>query len=53
MRSWASSKSIHSCAEIGARVTLDSERQQPGIGMGWLGRVINGLAEPLDGLGRM
>lgn len=37
----------------GARVTLDSERQQTTIGMGWLGRVVNGLAEPLDGLGRL
>lgn len=37
----------------GARVTPDSETQTPHIGASWLGRVINGLAEPLDGLGRL
>jgi len=37
----------------GARVTPDAEAQTPHIGASWLGRVINGLAEPLDGLGRL
>lgn len=37
----------------GARVTLEAERHQPQIGMAWLGRVVNGLGEPIDGLGRL
>lgn len=37
----------------GARVTLDTERQQPMVGPSWLGRVVNGLGEPVDGLGRL
>lgn len=37
----------------GARVTLDTERQQVLVGPSWLGRVVNGLAEPVDGKGRL
>lgn len=37
----------------GARVTQETERHQPQIGMSWLGRVVNGLGEPMDGLGRL
>lgn len=37
----------------GARVTLDTERQQPMVGMSWLGRVVNGLGEAIDGKGRL
>lgn len=37
----------------GARVTLDTERQQPMVGMSWLGRVVNGLGEAMDGKGRL
>ena len=37
----------------GARVTLDAERHAPLIGDSWLGRVVNGLGEPIDGLGRL
>lgn len=43
---------VHGLA-TGARVTLDTERQQPQIGMSWLGRVVNGLGEPMDDLGRL
>ena len=37
----------------GMRVTLDAEKQSLLIGDAWLGRVINGLGEPLDGMGRL
>ena len=37
----------------GARIQLESERQQPQIGPSWLGRVVNGLGEPIDGKGRL
>lgn len=37
----------------GARVTLDTDRQQPMVGMSWLGRVVNGLGEAIDGKGRL
>lgn len=37
----------------GARIQLESERSQPVIGPSWLGRVINGLGEPIDGKGRL
>lgn len=37
----------------GARVTLDADRHAPLIGDAWLGRVVSGLGEPLDGLGRL
>ena len=37
----------------GARVTLESDTHTPHIGPSWLGRVVNGLGEPLDGLGRL
>lgn len=43
---------VHGLA-TGARVTLDSERQQILVGPAWLGRVVNGLAEPVDGKGRL
>lgn len=43
---------VHGLA-TGARVTLDTERQQPQIGISWLGRVVNGLGEPMDDLGRL
>lgn len=45
-------KAVHGL-QMGARVTLDVDRQQPLVGMSWLGRVVNGLAEPIDGLGRL
>ena len=37
----------------GARVMLDTEQQRPMIGDAWLGRVLNGMAEPVDGKGRL
>lgn len=37
----------------GARVTPDPDRSQLHIGDAWLGRVINGLGEPIDGKGRL
>lgn len=37
----------------GARVVQEAERHQPLIGMSWLGRVVNGLGEPIDSLGRL
>ena len=37
----------------GARVTLEAERQQLQIGLSWLGRVVNGLGEPMDGRGKL
>lgn len=37
----------------GARVLAGQERAPLMIGEGWLGRVVNGLGEPLDGLGRL
>lgn len=37
----------------GARVLAAQERAPLMIGESWLGRVINGLGEPLDGLGRL
>ena len=37
----------------GARVVPEGEHQQPLIGPSWLGRVVNGLGEPLDGKGRL
>lgn len=45
-------RSAHGLA-IGARVVQDHDRSQTMVGMSWLGRVINGLAEPMDGLGRL
>jgi flagellum-specific ATP synthase len=35
----------------GARVMPMSERRQPMIGPSWLGRIVDGLGEPMDGLG--
>ncbi|NMM79775.1 flagellum-specific ATP synthase FliI [Acidovorax sp. SRB_14] len=37
----------------GARVLPASERGDLMIGPSWLGRIVNGLGEPLDGLGRL
>ncbi|HEY0955396.1 MAG TPA: flagellar protein export ATPase FliI [Roseateles sp.] len=37
----------------GARVLPAAESRLPMIGPAWLGRVINGLGEPIDGLGRL
>ncbi|MCH7345280.1 flagellar protein export ATPase FliI [Pelomonas sp. CA6] len=37
----------------GARVMAAPERNGPMIGPGWLGRIVNGLGEPMDGLGRL
>lgn len=45
-------RSVHGLA-TGARVVLDAERQQTLVGPSWLGRVVNGLGEPVDGLGRL
>lgn len=43
---------VHGLA-TGARVVLDAERQQTMVGRSWLGRVVNGLGEAVDGLGRL
>ncbi|NMG34599.1 flagellar protein export ATPase FliI [Azoarcus sp. TTM-91] len=37
----------------GARVLPAAEQSGPSIGPAWLGRIVNGLGEPLDGLGRL
>ncbi|WP_077033550.1 flagellar protein export ATPase FliI [Pelomonas sp. KK5] len=37
----------------GARVLPAPERAAPMIGPQWLGRIVNGLGEPVDGLGRL
>jgi flagellum-specific ATP synthase len=37
----------------GARVLPAPEGRLPMIGPAWLGRVVNGLGEPIDGLGRL
>jgi flagellum-specific ATP synthase len=37
----------------GARVLPAPERRDLMIGPSWLGRIVNGLGEPLDGLGRL
>ncbi len=37
----------------GARVLPSSERANLMIGPSWLGRMVNGLGEPIDGLGRL
>jgi flagellum-specific ATP synthase len=36
----------------GARV-LPSRKNQPADRPGWLGRMVNGLGEPIDGLGKL
>lgn len=38
---------------IGARVLPAQERESLQIGDSWLGRIVNGLGEPIDGLGRL
>lgn len=45
-------RAVHGLA-TGARVSMETERLQPQVGMAWLGRVINAVAEPMDGLGRL
>jgi flagellum-specific ATP synthase len=45
-------RAVHGLAS-GARVTLESERQPTLVGPTWLGRIVNGLAEPVDGKGRL
>ncbi|NCT82409.1 MAG: flagellar protein export ATPase FliI [Comamonadaceae bacterium] len=37
----------------GARVLAAPEQRTPMIGPAWLGRIVNGLGEPIDGLGRL
>jgi flagellum-specific ATP synthase len=37
----------------GARVLPAPEQRVPMIGPAWLGRIVNGLGEPIDGLGRL
>ncbi|TWI67591.1 flagellum-specific ATP synthase [Pseudoduganella lurida] len=37
----------------GARVLPIHEKTTLKIGMGWLGRMVNGLGEPIDGLGKL
>ncbi|MFT7772918.1 flagellar protein export ATPase FliI [Roseateles sp.] len=37
----------------GARVLPAPEQRAPMIGPAWLGRIVNGLGEPIDGLGRL
>jgi flagellum-specific ATP synthase len=37
----------------GARVLPAPEGRAPMIGQAWLGRIVNGLGEPIDGLGRL
>lgn len=37
----------------GARVLPAPERAPQLIGLSWLGRIVNGLGEPIDGLGRL
>ncbi|MFT7723724.1 MAG: flagellar protein export ATPase FliI [Roseateles sp.] len=37
----------------GARVLPAPELRTPMIGPAWLGRIVNGLGEPIDGLGRL
>ncbi len=37
----------------GARVLPAPEGRAPMIGPAWLGRIVNGLGEPIDGLGRL
>lgn len=37
----------------GARVLPSTDKSTLSIGPSWLGRVVNGLGEPLDGLGRL
>ncbi|QKJ85613.1 Flagellum-specific ATP synthase FliI [Paramixta manurensis] len=37
----------------GARVFPAKKEQQPLIGDSWLGRIVNGLGEPIDGKGRL
>ncbi|HEX2012497.1 MAG TPA: flagellum-specific ATP synthase FliI, partial [Roseateles sp.] len=37
----------------GARVLPAPESRLPMIGPAWLGRIVNGLGEPIDGLGRL
>ena len=38
---------------IGARVVVAPGPAVPTIGPSWLGRIVNGLGEPIDGLGRL
>lgn len=38
---------------IGARVVVAPQQAALMIGPSWLGRIVNGLGEPLDGLGRL
>lgn len=38
---------------IGARVVVAPQQSNLMIGPSWLGRIVNGLGEPIDGLGRL
>ena len=38
---------------IGARVVVAPQQSSLMIGPSWLGRIVNGLGEPIDGLGRL